>query len=131
MDIRFSEASALPTVAQLLPILQNGPIFRLFSVFFTQALQFLKQCNVKKCPSSIQCMDSNRRPLDRKSPPFTTRSGLPPYFYQSYLPNPRFATLSRSFSSFSLIESPLFVLIICCVSIPSHPSLCVHLSVVL
>ena len=33
---------------------------------------------MKKCPSSIQCPDSNPRPLDCESLPITTRPGLPP-----------------------------------------------------
>ena len=57
---------------------QPRPLFRLFSVFFKQTLQFLQQINVKKCPSSIRRRDSNPRPLDREPPPITTRPGLPP-----------------------------------------------------
>ena len=58
---------------------QPRPLFRLFSVFFKQtSLQFLLQIYVEKCPSSIRCRDSNPRPLERESLPFTTRPGLPP-----------------------------------------------------
>ena len=57
---------------------QPRPLFRLFSVFFKQtSLQFLLQIYVEKCPSSIRCRDSNPRPLERESLPFTTRPGLP------------------------------------------------------
>ena len=30
------------------------------------------------CPSSIQCRNSNLKPLEHESPPITTRPGLPP-----------------------------------------------------
>ena len=33
----------------------------------------LQQINVKKCPSSIWCWDSNSQPSDYESPPLTTR----------------------------------------------------------
>ena len=50
--------------------------FRLFSSFQTN-INFLQQINVKKCPSSILCWDSNSQPLECESPPITTRPGLP------------------------------------------------------
>ena len=50
----------------------------IFGLFNQTSLQFLKQIFVKKCPSSIQCRDSNPRPLEHESPPITTRPGLPP-----------------------------------------------------
>ena len=62
---------------------QPRPLFRLFSVFSNKHYKFLQQIYVKKCPSSIRCRDSNPRPLERESPPITTRPGLPP---QSFLP---------------------------------------------
>ena len=40
---------------------------------------------MKKCPSSIQCRESNSLPLDHESPPTTTRPGLPPYSVITYL----------------------------------------------
>ena len=55
---------------------QPQPLFIYFH-FFKHTLQFLQQINVKKCPSSIRCQDSNSRPLEHESPPITTRSGLP------------------------------------------------------
>ena len=55
---------------------QPRPLFVYFRLF-KQTLQFLKQINVKKCPSSIQHRDSNSQPFDYKSPPLTTRPGLP------------------------------------------------------
>ena len=61
--------------------LKNEPFpvsFFVFSAFNKQTLQYLQQYNVKKCTSSIQCWDSNSPPLERKSPPITTRPGLPP-----------------------------------------------------
>ena len=59
---------------------QTRPLFRLFSVFFKQAIQFLQQINVKNvmCPSSIQCWDLNPRPLKHESRSITTWPRLPP-----------------------------------------------------
>ena len=48
---------------------------------FKQTIQFLQQINVKKCPSSIWCQDSNPRPFTHESSPITTRPGLPPPYY--------------------------------------------------
>ena len=59
----------------------NGPFpasFCLFSSFQTNK-QFLQQIYVKKCPSCVQCWDSNPQPSDHESPPITTRPGLPPF----------------------------------------------------
>ena len=62
---------------------QPRPLFCLFSVFLKQtSLQFLLQIYVEKCPSSIRCRDSNPRPSECESLPFTTRPGLPPYNYR-------------------------------------------------
>ena len=58
-------------------------IFGLFLFIFglfKQTTQILQQINVKKCPSSIRCQDSNSQPSDYESPPLTTRPGLPPIF---------------------------------------------------
>ena len=55
---------------------QPRPLFHLFLSFQT-TLQILQQINVKKCPSSIRCWDSNSRPLEHEFPPITTRPGLP------------------------------------------------------
>ena len=33
---------------------------------------------MKKCPSSVWCWDWNSQHLEHKSPPITTRTGLPP-----------------------------------------------------
>ena len=54
------------------------PLFHLISVFFEQTIKFLQQINVKACPSSIWCQDSNLQPSYYESPPITTRPGLPP-----------------------------------------------------
>ena len=55
------------------------PLCHLFSVFFNQtSIQFLQQINVKKCPSSKQCWDSDSQPSDHESPPITTKPGLTP-----------------------------------------------------
>ena len=50
----------------------------IFGLFQTNINTILQQINVKKCPSSIRHRDSNPRPLERESPPITTRPGLPP-----------------------------------------------------
>ena len=53
---------------------------RLFFVYFRlfkQTLQSLQQINrYEKCPSIIQCWDSNPQPSEHESPPITTRPGL-------------------------------------------------------
>ena len=51
--------------------------FNLFSSLETNST-FLIQLFVKKCPSSIQCRDSNPRPSDSESLPKTSGQGLPP-----------------------------------------------------
>ena len=52
-------------------------IFLVYFCLYKHKLQFLQQINVKKCPSSKQCWDSNPRPLEHTSPPLNTRPGLP------------------------------------------------------
>ena len=56
---------------------QPRPLFVYFRSFSNKHYKFLQQIDVKKCPSSIQCRDSNPRPLECESPPKTTRPGLP------------------------------------------------------
>ena len=67
--------------------LKNGPTPASFSFIFglfkQTSLQFLQQIYVKKCPSSMQCQDSNPRPSDCESLPITTRPGLPPMSWRS------------------------------------------------
>ena len=62
--------------------LKNGPTPATFSFIFclfpSNIRTILQQINVKKCPSSIWHRDSKPRPLNRESPPITTRPGLPP-----------------------------------------------------
>ena len=60
---------------------KNGPSLASFSFIFglfKQTIQILQQINVKKCPSSIWCQDSNSQPSDYKSPPLITRPVFPP-----------------------------------------------------
>ena len=60
---------------------QPRPLFHLFSSFqtcITNFTNFTTNRYVKKCPSSIQCRDSNSQPLEHESPPITTRPGLLP-----------------------------------------------------
>ena len=61
--------------------LKNGPTPASFSFiycFSKHTLQFLQQLNVKKCPSSIWCRDSNSRPLELEPHPITNGPGLLP-----------------------------------------------------
>ena len=58
---------------------QPWPLLSFLLVSFKQtALHFLQQMYAKKCPSSLQCRDSNPRPSKHEFPPITTRPGLPP-----------------------------------------------------
>ena len=50
----------------------------LFAFIFGHFKQFLQQINVKKCPSSIWCRDSNSQPFDYESPPLTLSQGSRP-----------------------------------------------------
>ena len=64
-------------------LLLNWPTPASFSFIFffsNTHYNFTTNRNVKKCPSSIWCRDSNSRPLELESPPTTTRPGLPPPF---------------------------------------------------
>ena len=56
---------------------QPRPLFHLFSSFQTYITIF-QQKNLKKCPFSIRCHDSNSWPLEHESPLITTRPGVPP-----------------------------------------------------
>ena len=54
----------------------------IFGLFQTNnTISTTNQCEKMSSPSSIRCRDSNPRPLDRESPPITTRPGLPPLRY--------------------------------------------------
>ena len=57
---------------------QPGLFFIYFRSFSNKHQYNFTTINVKKCPSSIRHRDSNPRPLERESPPITTRPGLPP-----------------------------------------------------
>ena len=59
---------------------QPLPLFRLFS-----DKQYYFYNNFEKCPSSIQCWDSNPWPLDHESPPITTRPDVY-VFWPSHFP---------------------------------------------
>ena len=54
----------------------SHPLLVYFGLF-KQSIQLLQQINVKNCPSSIWCWDSNLQPSEYESPPITTRPGLP------------------------------------------------------
>ena len=56
-----------------------GLFYHWFSVFSN--INTIFATNIcEKCPSSMQCRDSNTRPLEHESPPITTSPGLPPSF---------------------------------------------------
>ena len=57
----------------------NPSLYLLYFRLFKHTLQFLLQINVKKCPSSIWCRDSNSYLLEHESPPINTRPGLPTF----------------------------------------------------
>ena len=52
---------------------QPRPLLFILRSFSNTNHNFLLLINVKKCPSSIQCWDSNPRPLEHESSPITTR----------------------------------------------------------
>ena len=54
----------------------HWPLFPSFSSFQTNITIFIAN-KCEKCASSIQCWDSNPRPLERESSSVTTRPGLP------------------------------------------------------
>ena len=61
------------------------PLFRLFSVFSNkQYNSYNKSMWKMSSPSSIWRWDLNPRPLERESPPITTRPVLPPPSLHSY-----------------------------------------------
>ena len=59
--------------------LKNGQLgfFLIYFCVFKHTLQFFQQINVKKCPSSLRCWDSNSQPLEHESPSITTRPRPP------------------------------------------------------
>ena len=72
---------------------QPRPLFDLFSAFFKQNTSFIRQICLNKYPSSIRCS---------KSPPITTRPGLPPIckvtFFKKWA-NPGLFVYFRSFQT--------------------------------
>ena len=60
-------------------------LFHLFLSFKMHISNFTTNRNVKKCPSSIQCQDSNSQPLKHESPLITTRPGLSFNFFAQSL----------------------------------------------
>ena len=79
-----------------------GLFFIIFLVFFTQtSIQFLQQINMKRCPSSIHWWDLNSRPSDHESPSITTRPGLPPNNFLTFLKGANPVLFSFIFQFFS------------------------------
>ena len=80
-----------------------GLFVDLFLSFQTN-ITFWQQTNVRKCPSSIRCWDSNPRPLEHESLRVTTRPGLLPstsFFVTAFEPasliwRKRFSTRAKS-----------------------------------
>ena len=88
-----------------LVFLKNGPysaFFRLFLAFQTN-ITILTTNICEKCyvSSSIHCRDLNPHPLEHKSPPITTRPGIPPKVYLIFtlIFNAKKLTLSQGFES--------------------------------
>ena len=77
LDDRYQVRYSLKACHLFWKIYHTRTLFYLFSSFQTNITNFT-QINVKICPSSIQCSDSNPQPSEHKSPPITTRPGLPP-----------------------------------------------------
>ena len=73
---RFTDNQWLVSGNSFVKMGHARPLFVYFRLF-KQALHFLQQI-CKKCHSSIWCRDSNPRPSEHKSPPITSRPGLPP-----------------------------------------------------
>ena len=89
----------------------NGPLLASFSfilsLFQTNNTIFTTIC--EKCPSSIPCWDSNPRSLDRKSPPVSTRPGLPPCMHWGSLEeHSQFLSLEAFFSGPSFKSKHFF-----------------------
>ena len=79
---RLQYRSAIQAPLTTVYFFKKGPIpasFIYFRSFQANSTIFTtNQCENMSCPSSIRCRDSNPRPLERESPPITTRPGLPP-----------------------------------------------------
>ena len=56
----------------------NPSLFFIYFRLLKHITNFTTNTYVKKCPSSIQCQDSNSQPLEHEPPPITTIPGLPP-----------------------------------------------------
>ena len=65
--------------------LKNWAIHGLFFNYFCLIKQTVQFFTTNKCPSSIQCWDSNPQPSEHESPPITTRPGLPPKSFLTIL----------------------------------------------
>ena len=78
-DVSVQDKSTSVTLAKKIFFL-NGhsqPLYVYFPLFNTNITTFTTN-KCEKCTSSIRCWDSNPRPSEHKSPPITTRPGLPP-----------------------------------------------------
>ena len=84
---RFSTILAFGIIAIILFKIWANPdlFFHLFLVFSIKIYKFLQQIYVKKCQSTTRCQDLNPQPSECESPPITTRPGLPPHCYYSFL----------------------------------------------
>ena len=117
------EWHAIPLSAWLLVFFQKWANPGLFFVYFwsfqTTSLQFLQQIYVKKCPSSIQCRDSNPWPSLRESLPITTRQGFTLSLTSSIFLTPNIVHLTTLVHSFIFTQTtflPLSHSSFCCLS---------------
>ena len=80
----LSVDTALVTILRFFSFLKNWANPGLFFIYFRlfkHTPQFLQQINLKKCPPSLWCWESNSQPLKHESPPITIRPGLPLRFF--------------------------------------------------
>ena len=63
----------------------NPGLFFFSFYLFKHVTNFTTDTFGEKCPSSIRCRDSNSWPLEHEPPPITTRPGLPPKKFETFL----------------------------------------------
>ena len=78
------KSSHLVTLLETYLLIFNKPTRPLLRFFVLLNNTILTISTMRKCLSSIQRWDSNSQPFDNKSPPLTTRPGLPPLLVLSH-----------------------------------------------
>ena len=63
----------------------NAGLFFVYFWSFQTNITIFATNQCEKCPSSIQCQDSNPQPLKHELSPITTRPGLPPNIFNSLM----------------------------------------------